>query len=233
MITIKVLYYYKVLLQPLTKFASATWLNASELSILAGLPSREVCGIRLRRNVDFAVNPINSKDSASFELGRIIQNGRILEKSKVLLDKKLLNQHIFISGVTGAGKTTTCQQILLQSKLPFLVIEPAKTEYRGLYELDKNIQFYTLNNEQISPFRINPFELLPNEQLVGHIDTLKATFAAVFPMEASMPYLIEEAIVRSYESKGWDIHTSRNFLLKIHLIVKDKLFRLCLKCLNN
>ena len=194
--------------------ASATWLNASELSILAGLPSREVCGIRLRRNVDFAVNPINSKDSASFELGRIIQNGRILEKSKVLLDKKLLNQHIFISGVTGAGKTTTCQQILLQSKLPFLVIEPAKTEYRGLYELDKDIQFYTLNNEQISPFRINPFELLLNEQLVGHIDTLKATFAAVFPMEASMPYLIEEAIVRSYESKGWDIHTSRNFLFE-------------------
>ncbi|MHA3116587.1 DUF87 domain-containing protein [Acinetobacter sp. ANC 4635] len=194
--------------------AFATWLNASELSILAGLPSREVCGIRLRKNVDFAVNPLNSKESASFELGRIIQNGRILEKSKVLLDKKLLNQHIFISGVTGAGKTTTCQQILLQSKLPFLVIEPAKTEYRGLYELDKDIQFYTLNNEQISPFRINPFELLPNEQLVGHIDTLKATFAAVFPMEASMPYLIEEAVVRSYESKGWDIHTSKNFLFE-------------------
>ncbi|AUX85698.1 ATP-binding protein [Acinetobacter sp. ACNIH2] len=194
--------------------ALATWLNASELSILAGLPSREVCGIRLRKNVDFAVNPLNSKDSASFELGRIIQNGRILEKSKVLLDKKLLNQHIFISGVTGAGKTTTCQQILLQSKLPFLVIEPAKTEYRGLYELDEDIQFYTLNNEQLSPFRINPFELLPNEQLVGHIDTLKATFAAVFPMEASMPYLIEEAIVRSYESKGWDIHTSKNFLFE-------------------
>lgn len=196
------------------KIASATWLNASELAILAGLPSREVCGIRLRKNVDFAVNPLNPKESASFELGRIIQNGRILEKSKVLLDKKLLNQHIFISGVTGAGKTTTCQQILLQSKLPFLVIEPAKTEYRGLYELDKDIQFYTLNNEQISPFRINPFELLPNEQLVGHIDTLKATFAAVFPMEASMPYLIEEAIVRSYESKGWDIHTSKNFLFE-------------------
>ena len=196
------------------KFASATWLNASELAILAGLPSREVCGIRLRKNVDFAVNPLNPKESATFELGRIIQNGRILEKSKVLLDKKLLNQHIFISGVTGAGKTTTCQQILLQSKLPFLVIEPAKTEYRGLYELDKDIQFYTLNNEQVSPFRINPFELLPNEQLVGHIDTLKATFAAVFPMEASMPYLIEEAIVRSYESKGWDIHTSKNFLFE-------------------
>lgn len=197
-----------------SKRALATWLNASELSILAGLPSREVCGIRLRKNVDFASNPILSSHEHAFELGNIIQNGRELEKSKVLLDKALLNQHIFISGVTGAGKTTTCQQILVKSGLPFLVIEPAKTEYRGLYELVPEIEFYTLNNEQVSPFRINPFELLPNQQLVGHIDMLKATFAAVFPMEASMPYLIEEAIVRSYESKGWDVHTSRNFLFE-------------------
>jgi len=195
--------------------ALATYLNATELSILAGLPSREVCGIRLRKNVDFAVNPAPPKEEEEcFELGNIIQNGLELDKAKVFLNKKLLNQHIFISGVTGAGKTTTCQQILLNSGLPFLVIEPAKTEYRGLYELDNEIQFYTLGNEQISPFRFNPFELLPNQQLAGHIDTLKATFAAVFPMEASMPYLIEEAIVRSYESKGWDIHTSKNFLFE-------------------
>lgn len=194
------------------KMALATWLNSSELAILAGLPSREVCGIRLRKNVDFAVNPVNPQQKDRFELGKIVQNGRKLDHAHVFLDKTLLNQHIFICGVTGAGKTTTCQQILLNSKLPFLVIEPAKTEYRGLYQFDKMIQFYTLNNEQVSPFRFNPFELLPNEQLVGHIDTLKATFAAVFPMEASMPYLIEEAIVRSYESKGWDIHSSKNFL---------------------
>lgn len=192
--------------------ACATLLNASELSLLAGLPSREVCGIRLRKNVDFAVNTHKTNEQDDFELGNIIQNGRTLEYSKVYLNKKLLNQHIFISGVTGAGKTTTCQQILIQSGLPFLVIEPAKTEYRSLYQLDNTIEYYTVNNEGISPFRLNPFELLPNEQLAGHIDMLKATFAAVFPMEASMPYLIEEAIVRSYELKGWDINTSTNFL---------------------
>lgn len=194
-----------------TSIARATLLNASELSLLAGLPSREVCGIRLRKNVDFAVNTHDSSQSDDFELGSIVQNGRVLEHTKVFLNKKLLNQHIFISGVTGAGKTTTCQQILIQSKLPFLVIEPAKTEYRSLYQLDDSIEYYTVNNENISPFRLNPFELLPNEKLAGRIDTLKATFAAVFPMEASMPYLIEEAIVRSYELKGWDINTSTNF----------------------
>ena len=192
------------------KQAYASWLTSSELALLAGLPSREVCGIRLRKNVDFSVNPL-SPEKDGFDIGHVILNGRQLKSSKVSLDKKLLNQHIFICGVTGSGKTTTCQQLLLKSKLPFLVIEPAKTEYRSLYQLDKDIQFYTLNNEKVSPFRFNPFELLPSEQLLSHIDILKATFAAVFPMEASMPYLIEEAIVKSYESKGWDIHTTSNF----------------------
>ncbi|MFW3962553.1 helicase HerA domain-containing protein [Acinetobacter radioresistens] len=191
-------------------FSAATWLNANELSLLAGLPSREVRGIKLRKNVDFAVNPVNPEQG--FELGDVVQHGRKLKDNAVRLDKKLLNQHIFISGTTGAGKTTTCQQILIQSGLPFLVIEPAKTEYRSLSKNHADIEYYTLGNEKVSPFRFNPFELLPNEPLSGHIDMLKATFAAVFPMEASMPYLIEEAIVRSYEQKGWDIHYDENYL---------------------
>ncbi|MCX0340134.1 ATP-binding protein [Acinetobacter radioresistens] len=194
-------------------FSAATWLNANELSLLAGLPSREVRGIKLRKNVDFAVNPVDPVNpEQGFELGDVVQHGRRLKDNVVRLDKKLLNQHIFISGTTGAGKTTTCQQILIQSGLPFLVIEPAKTEYRSLSKNHTDIEYYTLGNEKVSPFRFNPFELLPNEPLSGHIDMLKATFAAVFPMEASMPYLIEEAIVRSYEQKGWDIHYDENYL---------------------
>ena len=192
-------------------FTAGTWLNANDLSLLAGLPSREIRGIKLRKNVDFAVNPNNPPEDG-FQLGEVMQHGRVLKNNAVMLDKKLLNQHIFIAGTTGAGKTTTCQQILIKSGLPFLVIEPAKTEYRSLSKHHQDIEYYTLGNEKVSPFRFNPFELLPNEPLSGHIDMLKATFAAVFPMEASMPYLIEEAIVRSYELKGWDIHNDENYL---------------------
>lgn len=36
---------------------------------------------------------------------------------------------------------------------------------------------------------------------------------AVFPMEAAMPYLVEEAIIKAYKEKGWDIHTGDNFLV--------------------
>jgi len=194
------------------EFSAATWLNSNELSLLAGLPSREVTGIKLRKNVDFAVNPVPVSSEKGFDLGVVVQHGRKLKNNVVRLSKELLNQHIFISGTTGAGKTTTCQQILINSGLPFLVIEPAKTEYRSLSKHHPEIEYYTLGNEKVSPFRFNPFELLPNESLSGHVDMLKATFATVFPMEASMPYLIEEAIVRSYEQKGWDIHYDENYL---------------------
>lgn len=97
------------------------------------------------------MNPVNP--TQGFALGRVVQYGRELKNNLVKLDKELIKQHIFISGVTGAGKTTTCQQILLQSDLPFLVIEPAKTEYRSLYQyLGDEIEYYTLGNEKYRPF---------------------------------------------------------------------------------
>ncbi|MGP1531289.1 MAG: ATP-binding protein, partial [Treponema sp.] len=124
----------------------------------------------------------------------------------------------FIAGVTGSGKTTTCHKLLSQAKMPFLVIEPAKTEYRTLINGDvsgtgsafKDIVVFTLGNETASPFRINPFELIPGEVISSHIDMVKATFTSAFPMEASMPQILEEAIYRCYEKKGWNIDTNEN-----------------------
>jgi shikimate kinase len=125
-----------------------------------------------------------------------------------------LTKHVFVTGVTGSGKTTTCMKLLIESKLPFMVIEPAKTEYRALHSLDSNIEYYILGREDLTPFRLNPFELVSRqENLAGHISTLNATLGAVFPMEAAMPYLVEEAIIKAYKAKGWDIHSSENFLV--------------------
>jgi hypothetical protein len=131
-------------------FSAATWLNANELSLLAGLPSREVAGIKLRKNVDFAVNPVNPKDG--FDLGVVVQHGRKLKDNVVRLDKKLLNQHIFISGVTGAGKTTTCQQILINSGLPFWLLSLLKLNivaYRSII-LKLNIILWVMKSFTIS-----------------------------------------------------------------------------------
>lgn len=193
----------------------ATWLTTRELSLLAGLPTKELPGIRIRKSVDFALNT-NGDQLASddmIELGCLLQHGRKLPYKKLRLSKTDLNKHVFVTGVTGAGKTTTCMKLLLESGLPFMVIEPAKTEYRALHGVCENIESYVLGREDITPFRLNPFELVsPHENLAGHIDNLKATLTAVFPMEASMPYIVAEAIINAYKAKGWDIHSGSNFL---------------------
>lgn len=192
----------------------ATWLSTKELSLIAGLPAKELPGIKIRKSVDFALNTADASGKGKvLTLGRIIQHGRELPHKQVELPLADLTKHVFITGVTGSGKTTTCMKLLMETGLPFMVIEPAKTEYRALHSLDDSIEYYILGREDLTPFRLNPFELVSRkESLSGHISTLNATLGAVFPMEAAMPYLVEEAIIKAYKTKGWDVHTGDNFL---------------------
>ena len=193
----------------------ATAITTRELALIAGMPSIELPGLKIRKSVDFAVNVPDIEEDSALVLGGIIQHGRLLseisEDYKVSLDKQDFNKHIFICGVTGSGKTTTCMRLLLESHLPFMVIEPAKTEYRALYEQNQDIEYYAIGREDLTPFRLNPFELVKGEQLAGHVSMLNAALAAVFPMEAAMPYMVEEAIINAYKEKGWDIHSNENY----------------------
>jgi hypothetical protein len=195
--------------------AGATWLNTEELALVAGMPARELPGLKIRKSVDFALNTSDRSDTVSgIALGHIVQHGRSLPHSVVRLSPEDLCKHVFVTGVTGAGKTTTCLKLLIESKLPFLVIEPAKTEYRALHGTGLAVEYYCLGREDLAPFRLNPFELVSRHQsLASHIDTLKATLAAVFPMEAAMPQIVEEAIINAYAKKGWMIHENENLLV--------------------
>ncbi|MFV3306049.1 hypothetical protein ACNFBT_12285 [Pseudomonas sp. NY15181] len=194
----------------------ATWLNTQELALIAGLPHKELPGVKIRKSVEFALNTGASGGAPGelLQLGHIIQHGRLLEHKRVDLPRRELSKHVFVTGVTGAGKTTTCMNLLLESKRPFLVIEPAKTEYRALHGSGIEVDYYTLGREDLTPFRLNPFELVSRHQsLASHISVLKATLAAVFPMEAAMPSIVEEAIINAYKQQGWDIHSGANFLI--------------------
>lgn len=189
----------------------STYLTPKEVSIFAALPQKEVPGLALRESVEFGLNPKERECGRPIELGKIVRSGRVLD-IPFMLDSELLNKHTFIAGVTGSGKTTTCHSILKSAGVPFMVIEPAKTEYRALINSAdfKNITVFTLGNEKAAPFRFNPFELVEGELLSAHIDMLKAAFTSAFPMEASMPQLLEEAIVRCYEKKGWNVGLNEN-----------------------
>lgn len=125
-----------------------------------------------------------------------------------------LSKHVSVSGMSGSGKTTSMLNIVLQLhrlKIPFLVIEPVKTEYRKLKTLRDNIdkdarhlaetlEIYTLGDETVSPFRLNPLWRRPGISVNEHIDNILACFMATMPVAGGpLPALLGEALEKVYE----------------------------------
>lgn len=192
-----------------------SWMSSKELSLFAGLPQKEVVGLALKEEVEFGLN-CKTKSDNFIMLGHLIQSGIIFNGEngvpniEVNISKEYFDRHIFVTGVTGSGKTTTCQKLLLEAGDNFLVIEPAKTEYRTLLNKYSDLLVFTLGRETGAPFRLNPFEFLPNENITSRVDMIKASMEAAFDMEAAIPQLLEAAIYRCYENKGWNISTNTN-----------------------
>lgn len=197
-----------------------TPLTTEEISVLVSLPHREVPGLKVSPAVDFNLNPRNA-GKGDFELGSLLYRDEVLE-TRVKLSSKSLTRHTFVTGLTGSGKTNTCLALLANAYqnrgLKFLVIDPAKTEYRFLLNaegLGEDLLVFTLGEERESPFRLNPFEFARGFPLLSHIDLIKAIFNAAFPMYASMPYLLEKAILAIYEERGWDVAASTNHFVDV------------------
>jgi hypothetical protein len=203
--------------KPLEAFR--TFLTSSEVASLIQLPREEVPGYAIHDYVRFDVD-FHATDDLDLPLGTIQQNGRdTCDTFNISLDA--LTKHAVVIGVTGSGKTTTVMNLLdsvVEAGKPFLVIEPAKTEYRSLRSAlasRAELRVYTLGNEMIAPFRLNPFEFEVSDEpgeasLLTHIDFLKAVFNAAFVLYAPMPQVLEEALHEVYEDKGWDLTSGIN-----------------------
>lgn len=194
-----------------------TYLSSEEVATLTQLPREEVTGYAITDFVRFDVD-FPPPAQASIPLGQIQQDGHPTQPYRIRLDD--LTKHAAVVGVTGSGKTTTVLGLLhraTEANVPFLVIEPAKTEYRVLADAlsGRQVCIYTLGNETAAPFRLNPFEFETADQLgaasvLSHIDFLKAVFNAAFALYPPMPYVLEMALYQVYEHKGWDLATGRN-----------------------
>src|SRR5581483_12220913 len=196
-----------------------TFLTSNEVASLIQLPREEVPGYAVHDYVLFDVD-FRVPDSMTLPLGYIQQNGHdTCNTFNISLDA--LAKHAVVIGVTGSGKTTTVMNLLdrvVEARKPFLVVEPAKTEYRSLYSAlapRANLRVFTLGNEMLAPFRLNTFEFETDDEpgsasLLTHIDFLKAVFNAAFVLYAPMPHVLEEALHEVYEDKGWDLTSGTN-----------------------
>jgi len=196
-------------------FYIGNWITTNELSLIAGLPQKEIVGLELNKEVEFG---LNMSETVSVKnrvvLGKLVQGGNAMDNIDVYLNKECFDTHIFVTGVTGSGKTTTCQKLLLDSELPFLIIEPAKTEYRILSKNYKDLLIFTLGKDIVAPFRLNPFEFLPHESITSRVDMIKASIEAAFDMEAAIPQIIEMAIYECYKDYGWNISANKNTMFE-------------------
>lgn len=205
----------------------ATPVTTRELAVAMPVATRDVEGVTVTERASFGV------DVSAFRYGqKAITVGTILDKGNATcLDYHLvlenLPKHLAVFGLTGSGKTNTVHHLLTQlwknnNDVPFMVIEPAKAEYRALAKTDElkdRLLVFTagVDKTSVSPLRLNPFDFNPGKDddahrvhILTHIDRLKSVFNASFPMYASMPYILEEAILEVYKERGWDLAASRN-----------------------
>ena len=193
------------------RFYLGNWMSVKELAVMAGIPQKEVVGLRLKEEVEFGLNVRSAgskEDAKEINLGQLVVSGSIKNIDVNILSSDL-DRHIFVTGVTGAGKTTTCQKLLIDSGLPFLIIEPAKTEYRILLNEFPEMEIFTLGSNT-APLRLNPFHFIEGENISSRVDMIKASIEAAFDMEAAIPQIIEQTIYDTYTEKGWNINTNRN-----------------------
>lgn len=191
------------------------------ISVRGGVP-----GIAVRQAPpDFEPGP-RPQQAGSDEL----HLGTFRRGGAVTIRLKHLTRHTLIAGFTGAGKTNTVLHLLDQlwkrHAIPFLVIEAAKKEYRGLLTQPgiNKLLVFTLGDETTSPFRLNPFELLPGVRLEAHLGGLQNCFDAALPQFGILPSIIAESLEAIYADKGWEL-TDRGTVDPEHLFptMKDLL----------
>lgn len=217
-----------------------TLVSGSELSIHMGLPNRSVPGVTVIPCAEFGRSVagydfkktdefgIHSDKTSALALKKVpkLNLGKVFhmhhcEELPVDLSAASMTSHTFVTGSTGSGKSTTVYRILDEinrsTNAKFLIIEPAKGEYKHVFGTRQGVTVYATNPEIAPLLRINPFSFPhgdenPNRNIhiLEHLDRLIEIFNVCWPMYAAMPAVLKEAVEKSYEDCGWNLTDSVN-----------------------
>lgn len=191
-------------------------LNSTELAMMLGLPRKSVPGLSIIEHASLGKEIVtyqDYKDNKQINLGCIFDYGVAYDNNKVSLNKHSLTQHVFITGSTGSGKSESVYKLLNESRLSgtkFLVIEPAKGEYKNVFG---DVPVYGTNPNITKLLHINPFKFPVGDNgihVLEHIDRLVEIFNVCWPMYAAMPAILKKAVLNCYEKCGWDLVRSTN-----------------------
>lgn len=191
-------------------YTPATLVSGRELPMHLGLPTRSVHGLPIIEHAEFGRNV---PDEDKMNLGKIYHMGK-LESAELILNRQAMASHTFITGSTGTGKSNAVYHLLDEitknGQTTFLVVEPAKGEYKNVFGNCTDVQVFGTNPRETPLLRMNPFAFPENIHILEHIDRLVEIFNACWPMYAAMPAVLKDAIERSYQKVGWNLRNSES-----------------------
>ena len=202
-----------------------SFVSTDKLSNVMVFPRKSLQGLPVIEGVAFGREP-HGYDTLDEDLSLGVSYHMYEEyKNKpIKLSIKDMASHTFITGSTGSGKSYTVYKLLSElincnakkkdgtdtsEKIHFLVIEPAKGEYKN--EFGKYAEMvYGTNPELTTLLRLNPFSFNKKTHILEHLDRLIEIFNACWPMYAAMPAVLKQAIEKAYEDCGWNLSQSKN-----------------------
>lgn len=197
--------------------------SGKEMAYQMALPKKSVAGVPVVECAEFGREVVTlASNDGDIPLGKIFHMHKA-ENREVKLDAKSLTAHTFITGSTGSGKSTTIYKLLDElsntfiedddDKVKFMVIEPAKGEYKHALAKNKkfDVRVYGTNPNITKLLRINPFKF-PSDKIhiYEHLDKLIEIFNVCWPMYAAMPAVLKAAMENAYRSAGWNLVKSEN-----------------------
>ena len=199
----------------------ATMVSGKEMAIQLGLPRRSTSTVTVIESPTFG-RQIQNVDGLTQKAEKVVNLGVVRHlwtdlPQKVELDIKKLSSHIFVTGSTGSGKSNTVYQLLdqlHQNDVNFMVIEPAKGEYKNVFGHREDVLVLGTNLLQAQMLKINPFKFPEGIHVLEHIDRLVEIFNVCWPMYAAMPAVLKDAMLEAYKISGWDLDKSCNLFGK-------------------
>lgn len=191
-------------------------LSGQELAYSLNFPQKSIPGLPILECTEFGRNIVSydleEKEEEKIRLGNIFHMNRE-ETVPVELSQNSLSSHVFITGSTGSGKSNTIYQLLAEAKenhIKFLVVEPAKGEYKHIFGQEEDVCVYGTNPQLTPLLKLNPFSFTKETHILEHLDRLIEIFNVCWPMYAAMPAVLKKAVEKSYIDCGWDLIKSVN-----------------------
>lgn len=192
------------------------YVETDKISNVMVFPRKSVQGLPVLQCVQFGREPNSlSAIDTDLEIGCAYHMHEKIETQRIRLSKEELTKHTFITGSTGSGKSNTIYKLLenlTEQNVKFLVVEPAKGEYKAVFGASSDVAVYGTNPNltDMQLLRLNPFRFPKSIHVLEHLDRLVEIFNVCWPMYAAMPAILKDSLERAYRAAGWDLMRSEN-----------------------